>query len=266
MDKEALISAMVAKGHTRSTAEGAIAGRGMADLWREYMGGSGGAGGMADPAEMAAKYAQAVVDAQKKQIDEEVNFLTGYSKDNPFVFDEALARQSATAEYEPYYTELLDDYLKGVDLKRQSITDEQKLLTDLYRLDTTDRSRQYGQAVAQAEEGFSGKGLFFSGFRAGGVGEKSADYAADQDRTGVNYKFMTGKLTNEGKQLDLDQSQKMRDTEREKQENIESGILTRQNEAITQYNVPLTQAYYRRFPSSSGSVLNGYTVPEVLRY
>jgi len=41
MDREALITEMMTKGHERSTAEGAIAGRGIEDLWNEYMGGGG---------------------------------------------------------------------------------------------------------------------------------------------------------------------------------------------------------------------------------
>ena len=36
MDKETLIQEMMRHGHERSTAEGAIAGRGMENLWREY--------------------------------------------------------------------------------------------------------------------------------------------------------------------------------------------------------------------------------------
>lgn len=45
MDEAALIRAMTSKGHTESTARGAIAGRGYADLAREYLGGSSGGGG-----------------------------------------------------------------------------------------------------------------------------------------------------------------------------------------------------------------------------
>lgn len=44
MNQEALINAMTQKGHTRETALGAIAGRGIEPLWREYMGGSSGGG------------------------------------------------------------------------------------------------------------------------------------------------------------------------------------------------------------------------------
>ena len=42
MDEAALIRAMTQKGHTESTARGAITGRGYADLAREYLGGGGG--------------------------------------------------------------------------------------------------------------------------------------------------------------------------------------------------------------------------------
>lgn len=45
MDREVLIQEMMRHGHSRTTAEGAIAGRGIEDLWREYMGGTPGGGG-----------------------------------------------------------------------------------------------------------------------------------------------------------------------------------------------------------------------------
>lgn len=44
MDQEKLIQTMMTKGHSRSTAEGNIAGRGLEAAWKEYMGSSGGSG------------------------------------------------------------------------------------------------------------------------------------------------------------------------------------------------------------------------------
>lgn len=77
MDREALINAMTQKGHTRRTAEGAIAGRGVADLWREYMGGSSGGGSVSsfDPAAYAREQQRLLEEREARQREEEGAFL-----------------------------------------------------------------------------------------------------------------------------------------------------------------------------------------------
>lgn len=258
---EELIQAMLAKGYNkRSDAEATIASRGYADLAREYLGGSGSSGydGFISPEE----YANKIIEAQQKQIKEETSFLEQYTKDNPFIFDEELARQSATAEYEPYYSELLKDYTSDIELKKQSVADETQLITKLRSFDQQANSMAYRQAVANAQEGYAGSGMFFSGNRARGVGELTAGYSLGEQRAGEAYGAQQRGLERQNLALETDLGRKTRDIGREQEAAVESGILQRQSEAQKQYYLPLEQSYYRRFPAGTGAALKGYTLPE----
>jgi hypothetical protein len=261
----ALAQALIAKGYNPTDAANAENGPRAAELAREYLGSSGGSSGGTDGFISPEDYANKLLDAQKKQIDEETKFLDDYSKTNPFIFDEELAKKSATAEYEPYYSELLKDYTADIDLKRQSVQDEAQLLTKLKSMDDASRSRSYQQAVSRANEGFAGSGMFFSGDRARGVGEMAVDYTSGQKRAEEGYGAQQRGNERQITALDTDLSQKTRDIGREKQAVIESGVLTRESEAQKQYYAPLEQSYYRKFPSASGGALRGYTLPEYYR-
>lgn len=224
-------------------------------------GGGGGDGGFISPED----YANKLLEAQKKQIEEETKFLEQYTKDNPFIFDEELAKKSALAEYQPYYTELLQDYTKDVDLRRQSIQDEAKLLTTLHKMDTSSRTREYQQAVGRAEEGWAGSGMFFSGISKRDVGERTAEYTTGQKRSEEVYGEQQRAGGRQLTALDTALSQKTRDIGREQQEQVESGVLTRKGEAQKGYYAPLETAYYRKFPTASGAALKGYALPEYYR-
>lgn len=224
-----------------------------------------GGGGASDPMQIASQYADSLINTQREQLQRETSFLEGYTRENPFVFDEELARKSATSEYAPYYSELLDDYVKGIDMQRETTRGEAKLLTTLQGLDKGARTRAYDQAVAKANEGFAGQGLFFSGIKQKAVGDTTVDYLEGQ--TGSTARYENSKA-NVGRQLegyDIAQQQKTRDIGREQDYSIEGGILQRKKEATAQYYTPLEQSFYRQFPSSSGGALRGYTVPEYFR-
>lgn len=212
------------------------------------------------------KSAQEIIDASKKAIEEQTSFLDKYVKKNPFIFDEELARQSAKAEYEPYYQELLSDYLGQVELNRETIEDDKKLQAELQEYETGKSSRDFAKAVSQVEQGFAGKGMFFSGSRAKGVGEKEVENVASTEAREAGYESERSKLDRRSRALDIDVSTKERDIGREQDEAIEGGVLQRRGEKIKAYNVPLTQTYQRRFPSSGQSALAGYLVPDYLRY
>lgn len=228
-------------------------------------GGQGQGGGSQDPMQIAQQYADSLIKAQEAILKRETDFLEGYTKTNPFVFDEALAKKSATAEYQPYYSELLDDYVKGVDLQRETTRGEANLLTTMQKLDTGARTRAYDQAVAKAEEGFAGQGLFFSGIKQRAIGEQTVESQAGQEGSTARYNNQQEGLSRQLTGYDINQQQKTRDIGREQEYSIEGGILQRKKEATAQYYTPLEQSYYRQFPSSSGSALKGYTVPEYFR-
>ena len=214
----------------------------------------------------AQEYAQAIVDTQNKQIQKEVSFIKDYLSKNPFAFDELLAKQSATAEYEPYYTELLNDYIEDIDVKRATVEDDRRLSEYLSERSAEKTSRDYEQAIASAEEGFAGSGMFFSGIkdRTGGLlgiektGEL-ADIATKEDYAQKGYERQLGVL-------DTSEARQRRDIQREQDTAIAGGIETRRGEAMKQYYTPLTQSYYRQFPTSSGGVMKGYMPESYLMY
>jgi hypothetical protein len=214
----------------------------------------------------AADYADEILNAQKKQIDEETKYLEGYTKDNPFVFDEELARKSATAEYEPYYSELLKDYVSDLELKRQTTRGEADLLTTLNKLDMGNRTLSYQNAVRNAEEGFAGRGMFFSGAKNRAIGNEEIAYKTGMEGAEARYETGQAGYNRQLGAYDIAQQRQERDIGREQQEAVESGVLKRQKEAMAQYYTPLEQSYYRKFPSTSGGTLKGYTVPEYYRY
>lgn len=213
----------------------------------------------------STSFVDELLNSINKQVKEETKFLDSYVKNNPFAFDEALARESATAEYDPYYTELLQDYTDNVELKRQSIQDDRQLQTELKTLDDASNSRAYARAVSNAEQGFAGSGLFFSGLKKRALGEQSVEYTDNTQRGNLRYEAGQRGLDRMETGLNTDLERRQRDLEREKQTAIEGGILQRESEAITQYNTPLVQSYQRRFGGGS-NVLDGYLVPSYLKY
>lgn len=226
----------------------------------EFYNATGGTG------KTAKDYANDLVKTQQAQIDKEKSFIGDYLTKNPFAFDELLAKQSATAEYSPYYTELLNDYLQDIDTKRATIEDDKRLSAYLSERSTEKTSREYEMAVASAEEGFAGSGMFFSGIkdRTGGLlniektGEL-ADIATQEEYRQTGYGRELGTLQTA-------EERQRRDVGREQETSIAGGIETRRGEALKQYYTPLTQAYYRQFPTSTSSSLKGYLPEDYLRY
>lgn len=218
-----------------------------------------------DPQQIAQDFAANLIKAQEETIKRETSFLDQYTASNPFVFDEELARKSATAEYAPYYSELLDDYNKNIDMQRQTTRGEANLLTTLQKLDTGARTRAYDRAINKAEEGFAGQGLFFSGIKQKATGEMGVENQAEQQGQDARYGEQQAGLNRTLQGYDIAESQKARDVGRDQQYAVEGGILQRQREAQSQYYTPLEQSYYRQFPTGSGGTLKGYTVPEYYR-
>jgi len=191
-----------------------------------------------------------IVSATEDYWNRQTSFLEEYTKENPFVFDEELAKLASKEQYEPYYSELLEDYLGDIGVKKETIQDEQKLLEALR---TTPEgtagvtTRAYERAVGQAEEGFAGSGMFFSGIKKRGLGEAEAEreYELKETATGIQ--------------------RKERDITREQEAAIAGGVETRRGETFKGYYIPLTQAFSRQFPTEGAGALAGYTIPEHFR-
>ena len=213
------------------------------------------------------RFVDNLMDSIKKDVERQTSYLEKYTKDNPFIFDEELAKQSSTEEYEPYYSELLEDYLGTVELRRETIEDDKKLQAELQKYTEGRESRSFAKAVTQAEEGFAGKGMFFSGNKATGIGGLEVEKVSSGEARQAQYTHERAGLDRRGTALSEEERIRIRDLEREQEEAIEGGVLDRRGEAITQYNVPLTQSYQRQFPVSGGqNALSGYLIPEHLTF
>jgi hypothetical protein len=105
-----------------------------------------------------------------------------YNTQNPFSFDEALAKASAEERLSPYYKAELTDYVSGVERQKESIEGERNLLTELNKMAVGADKRNLDEAVRASEEGFAGAGLYTSGARerATGMQEISGEEARKQ--------------------------------------------------------------------------------------
>jgi hypothetical protein len=112
MDQEALIQAMMSKGHSRESALATITGRAassapndLRNLYIEYLGGAPGGGGTTSGG--GGDYMSSLI-----------NTLTSQLVPQALEFDQEAARAAAEQEWNPYYDEILNDYLS--DLARIS--------------------------------------------------------------------------------------------------------------------------------------------------
>lgn len=180
-----------------------------------------------------------------------ISQIKPYDEVNPFAFDEQLAKQASTAEYSPYYNEMLTDYTSQVErTKSRSQEDLTKTLEQLqagkeYYMGT--ERRVLDRALDSTNKGYAGQNLFFSGAREKDIGQLKTDYAAQtgeytrQYGTNVAQAQQTAQRTTED--VNTAQSQYGRDTERSKQYAIESGVLQRKTEAVNQYEMGRKKYY-----------------------
>ena|SRR3990167_4427380 len=171
--------------------------------------------------------------------------VTPYDQVNPFFFDEALAKEASTAEYAPYYQELLTDYTSTVEKNKSR--SQQDLQSTLEQLNAGkeyymgNERRLLDRAVKSTNEGFAGRGLYMSGARGKDLADLQTQYSADTGNylSQYNYNTSQAKLGTERKAEDLTtaQSNYSRDIDREKQLAITSGVLTRKGEARDEYEI-----------------------------
>lgn len=174
-----------------------------------------------------------------------------YDEVNPFFFDEELARTASVAEYTPYYQEMLTDYISKVETtKSRSEQDMTRTLEQLeagkeYYMGT--QRRLIDKAVKNVNEGYAGRGLFFSGARPKDIGELQTEYEAENKNYLTNFQYQkTGaELQKRRTTEDVDLASKLytRDVEREKKSAIEGGVLQRKSEVRDEYEAS-RQKYY----------------------
>lgn len=209
-------------------------------------GGSSGGGSVQD------QY-NSILDPIISAITGNIKQIKPYDQVNPFSFDEQLARQASTAEYSPYYDQMLTDYTSAVERnKSRSQEDLQNTLTQLaagkeYYMGT--ERRLLDRTLDNVNKGYAGQGLFFSGARQKDISQLNTEYGAQTDeynrQYGQNVQQAQTAAQRTGQDLSTASSMYSRDVGQAKQSAIEQGVLQRKSEAIQQYDVGM-QKYYQQ--------------------
>lgn len=142
----------------------------------------------------AAQVASSLADEIRSAFDVYSKRGEQFDAANPFSFDEVQAKASAEERYNPYYSAELSDFVKGVELRRQSKEGERGLLTELNRVQAGAERRALDEAVKQSEEGFAGAGLFFSGAKERGTGMQNIAGAEQAETRDKRFQFGQEKI------------------------------------------------------------------------
>jgi len=175
-----------------------------------------------------------------------------YLKANPFYFDEQAAREVSTAEFSPYYDEILQDYLGDIKLtSEKNQGDTTRILADLDKQKESfmqKNAQEFDKIIRGIKEGYSGKGLYFSGtnLRDQTEAEKANTNTLEGylNTYGGKYGQTQAENTYKQTQYQTQASQKARDVAREKTASIYGGINTQKDEAIDEYLYGM-QTYYK---------------------
>ena len=188
-----------------------------------------------------------------------IEALPRYDEANPFAFDEALAREASTAEYAPYYAELLSDYTSDVEkTKSRSGSDLQDTLKQLQagrEYYTGQQRRAVDKAIKGSNEGYAGRGLYMSGARGqeadrlegefqkayGPEGYQTGQYLANEKKAQTGY--------NRGiEDVNTAAQRYGRENKRAQDYAIEGGVLDRKGEYITEYESGRKDYYQNQIP------------------
>lgn len=187
-----------------------------------------------------------------------------YLKANPFYFDEQSAREVSTAEFSPYYDEMLSDYLGDIKLtSEKNRGDATRILADLDKqkeLFMQKNGTDFEKTIRGIKEGYSSKGLYFGGENMRTQVEAQKDNANQLEGYMNTYGNKVGQTQAEDTyaqtQSQIAGQQKARDIGRQKVSDIYGGVQTQKNEAIDEYLYGM-QTYYKNPNWKS------LTVPEV---
>lgn len=156
---------------------------GTSDYYDQRNRGGGNSGGM----NSADSFLQSLKDELTKQFDELAKRTKEFDTNNPFVFDEALAKASAEERFNPYYDAELKDFTQGIDRQKQSAEGSMKLLTELNRIEVGQDKRNLDEAISAAEEGYAGAGLYNSGAKERATGQAMISGKDTAEQRSLNY-------------------------------------------------------------------------------
>src|SRR3990167_504922 len=232
----------------------------------KYTGGGGGGGGSSQPASNPVDdLIKQSIEAYQKQLDDYAAKTKEFDESNPFVFDDVLSskRLEVADRLDPYYNQTLEDYVRGVNVRRtRSLEDEKQVLSELTAdvQDYTGKARSLLEdAIDKSREGFADANTFFSGTRLRDEGKLRQQ--AGESMTGIQ-KSATRRgeaaslATERGLQdLSLEEQLKRRDIQREKYAKTETGAINETNLAQLRRDVERNQYVGAPYASQSLSQL-----------
>lgn len=187
------------------------------------------------PMDLLKNMVQTSINKYQQQLDDYNRKYREFDEKNPFVFDKVLEEEKTkvSQRLDPYYNQTLNDFLTGINTKRQrSLEDERTLLTELNRdVDQfTGRQRENLEyTLDRTGQGYADAGLYTSGQELRAEGRQVADaqdtlgdymQKADTQRNRI---ATTGIRQEED--LSLSEKLQRRDLEREKQYQVSSQAL-----------------------------------------
>lgn len=207
-----------------------------------------------------------IVNAWKNFTDNYAAKSKEFDANNPFVFDEILAkkRTEVSSRLDPYYNQTLGDFLHGINLKRsRGLADERTLLSNLNADVTTytGKNKQLLEdAVDQSGQGFADAGLFFSGaaMRDEGKtrsssGQDLSNYLQLADRSS---KSITQNYNRGIEDINLEEAIKKRDINQQRYATVEFQALNETNLAQARRNLEKSQFLGAPFSGGSLSTLS----------
>jgi hypothetical protein len=200
--------------------------------------------------------------------DEYASRVAEFDARNPFSLDEMLAtkRTEVAARLDPYYTQTLENYLRGVNLRRsRSMEDERQLLTEI-NADVEEYAGRQKDVLTEAIDR-SAEGLAEVGLLTSGVGQREEGKLRAE--TGTNLaSYLRGagrqaaKTTLQGartrEDIALEEAQRKTELAREKYATMETQALEESRLAALRREMERNQYIGTPFSSEGASNLASY--------
>lgn len=200
----------------------------------------------------------AMVNPLQKEIESWWKRLDEYDKNNPFAFDEALARASSQERLNPYFDATLNEFMTGI--RRSSTRSVEDMTRTIGELNVdasklSDKERLSTQeAIRSSEEGFAGSGLFFGGRRerATGLEEVQGGQRQEEIQTNLTRGITTTQRGNTRLQEDLalNEARQRRLTEAERTTSLETDVAKQKRESALQRGLERLQ-FAGKIPGAS---------------
>jgi hypothetical protein len=179
---------------------------------------------------------QSSIDKYQQQIDDYNKKFTEFDAKNPFNFDQVLSEEKtkATQRLDPYYNQTLNDFLTGVNMKRQrGLEDERTLLTELNRdadQFTGKQKENLDYTLEKTGQGFADAGLYDSGERLRAEGRSKADsqdsLSSYLQTTGDRQNQISTNQNRNQQDLNLSEQQQRRDLTTDESYQVNSQALS----------------------------------------